>query len=294
MEPTQKIKLAKVEADGVNVFYREAGSPSKPHLVLLHGHPTSSHQFRDFIPLLANDYHVIAPDYPGYGFTEVPAERSYEYTFDNLTKTVLAFLDIMSIDRFAVYMFDFSAPITVRIALEAPSRILAIISQNGNVYQEGIGMAVFAPLASFWKTNDRETTRAGAINPAWTKKRYLEGVPDKFLSRVAPETYTLDSALQAQPGVGDAHLDLLYNYQTNVVLYPKFQKYLQDSQVPLLAVWGEHDPGFIPAGAMAYKRDLPEARVELLDTAHFALETHVDEIAKLCLQFLNDVLKTGR
>lgn len=294
MEPTQTIKLAKVKADGINVFYREAGSPSKPHLVLLHGHPTSSHQFRNLLPLLANDYHVIAPDYPGYGFTEVPADRSYEYTFENLTKTVLAFLDAMSIDRFAVYMFDFGAPITFRIALEAPSRILAIISQNGNTYKEGIGMDFFAPIISFWQTNDREATRAGAITFAWNKAHYLDGLPEQFLSSVAPETYTLDSALQAQPGVGDAHLDLLYNYQTNVALYPQFQKYLQDSQVPLLAVWGKHDPAFIAAGAMAYKQHLPEARVELLDTGHFALETHVDEIAKLSLQFLSGVLKTGR
>lgn len=293
MAPTQTIKLGKVKADGIDVFYREAGSPSKPHVVLLHGHPSSSHQFRNLIPLLANDYHVIAPDYPAYGFTEVPAERHYKYNFENLTNTVIAFLDTMSIDRFAVYMFDFGAPIACRIALKDPSRILAIISQNGNAYQEGIGMDFFKPILSYWQTNDREAARAGAITYTWNKEHYLDGVPEALQSSVAPESYTLDTALQARPDVGDAQLDLLYDYQTNVAQYPEYQKYFKDSQVPLLAAWGKNDPAFIYPGATAFKQHLPKAKVEFFDSAHFALETHVNEMAKLMLEFLGDVLKTG-
>ena len=291
MAPTPAIKLAKVKADGVDVFYREAGSPSKPHLVLLHGHPSSSHQFRNLIPLLANDYHVVAPDYPAYGFTEVPADRKYKYSFENLTNTVIEFLDVMKIDKFALYMFDFGAPVALRIALKQPQRILAIVSQNGNAYQEGIGMDFFQPILSYWQTNDREKARNGAITYKWNKEHYLDGVPEALQISVAPESYTLDTALQQRPGVADAQLDLLYDYQTNVAQYPEYQKYLKDSQVPLLAAWGKNDPAFIYPGAQAFKQHLPNAKVELLDTAHFALETHVNEMAKLMLQFLGEVLK---
>ncbi|KAI9677888.1 MAG: hypothetical protein M1829_002385 [Trizodia sp. TS-e1964] len=275
-----------VDADGVNVFYREAGPTNAPVILLLHGYPTSSHQYRNLIPLLAHKYRVIAPDFPSYGFTTVPAERNYAYTFANLATTTLAFLDALKISSFSVYIFDYGAPVALRIALQRPSAIKAIISQNGNAYTEGLGPA-WAPIQKYWKSGseaDRQVIENAVLNLEGTKSQYTTGAahPDQ----IAPETYNLDWALLQRPGEFDIQLDLFKDYATNVKMYPEFQAYFRKSQVPLLAVWGKNDLFFIPAGAEAFKRDLKNAEVSFLDAGHFAVEEYTREIAKETLEFL--------
>lgn len=267
-----------VEADGVKLFYREAGAADAPVVLLLHGFPSSSHMYRDLIPLLANKYRVIAPDLPGFGFTEVPAERNYVYTFDNLAATMEAFVQALKLSKYALYVFDYGAPTGFRLAAAHPERVTALVSQNGNAYLEGLGDA-WAPLKKYWaepNAENREVIR-GFLNLEMTKWQYVHGVtaPD----RVAPESWYLDAALLQRPGNQEIQLDLFLNYASNLELYPVFQKFFREAQVPTLAIWGKHDPFFIPPGAEAYRRDNPNAVVKLLDTGHFALETHVDEIA---------------
>jgi pimeloyl-ACP methyl ester carboxylesterase len=268
-----------VEADGVNVFYREAGPVDAPVVLLLHGFPSSSHMYRDLIPLLANKYRVIAPDLPGFGFTTVPAERNYAYTFDGLAATMEAFVQALKLSKYALYVFDYGAPTGFRLAAAHPERVTALVSQNGNAYLEGLGDA-WAPIKKYWadpSAENREVIR-GFLNLDATKWQYVHGVanPDS----VAPESYQLDAALLARPGNQEIQLDLFLNYASNLELYPTFQKFFRDSKVPTLAIWGKHDPFFIPPGAEAYLRDNPDAVVKMLDTGHFALETHVDEIAE--------------
>ncbi len=267
-----------ITTDGITVFYREAGPADAPVLLLLHGFPTSSLMFRELMPRLAGKYHVIAPDLPGFGFTEVPEERHYSYTFDALAKTTLAFVDALALKHYALYVFDYGAPTGFRLALAHPERVTAIISQNGNAYKEGLGDA-WDPIRAYWKEptkEHRDALRAFLTLDA-IRWQYTVGVPHP--ETVAPETWTLDAALLERPGHIDMQLDLLLDYASNVALYPKFQEYFRTSKPPLLAIWGEHDPFFIPAGAAAYKRDDPSAAVEMLDTGHFALETHVEAIA---------------
>lgn len=267
-----------VEADGVKLFYREAGAADAPVVLLLHGFPSSSHMYRDLIPLLANKYRVIAPDLPGFGFTEVPAERNYVYTFDNLAATMEAFVQALKLSKYALYVFDYGAPTGFRLAAVHPERVTALVSQNGNAYLEGLGDA-WAPLKKYWaepNAENREVIR-GFLNLEMTKWQYVHGVaaPDS----VAPESWYLDAALLQRPGNQEIQLDLFLNYASNLELYPLFQKFFREALVPTLAIWGKHDPFFIPPGAEAYRRDNPNAVVKLLDTGHFALETHVDEIA---------------
>jgi pimeloyl-ACP methyl ester carboxylesterase len=268
-----------VEADGVKIFYREAGPANAPVVLLLHGYPTSSHQFRELIPRLATRYRVIAPDLPGFGFTEVPAARNYKYSFAAIAKTIEAFTDALGLKRYALYVFDYGAPTGFRLAVAHPERVTAIISQNGNAYEEGLGDA-WAPIRKYWSTKsaeDREVLRKNILTLEGTKYQYLTGVPDPMT--VAPESYTLDQALLDRPGNQEIQLDLYLDYATNVALYPKFQEYFRNYHPPLLAIWGKNDLFFIPAGAEAFRRDNPNATVQFLDTGHFALETHVDEIA---------------
>jgi pimeloyl-ACP methyl ester carboxylesterase len=277
--------IHRINADGVNVFYREAGAPDAPVILLLHGFPTSSFQYRELMPRLARHYRVIAPDLPGFGFTEVPDARGYRYTFDALADTVLAFTEALQLTRYALYVFDYGAPTGLRLALAHPERVTAIVSQNGNAYEEGLGDA-WAPIQRYWQEPSaahRETVRQ-AINAEWIRWQYTAGVPHP--ERIKPEGYTLDAALIARPGNLDIQLDLFLDYANNVKLYPAFQEYFRRSQPPLLAIWGKHDPFFIPAGAAAFTRDNPNATVQMLDTGHFALETHVDEVAAAMLQFL--------
>ena len=267
------------EADGVSVFYREAGPKDAPVVLLLHGFPASSFQYRELIPRLADKYRVIAPDLPGFGFTEVPEERKYVYSFDSLAKTIEAFIEALGLKRYALYVFDYGAPTGLRVAMAHPERVTAIVSQNGNAYEEGLGDA-WAPIQRYW----REPSKANrdAIRPALTPEgmKHEYGVGIAHPERIAPEGYTLDAALLGRPGNVEIQLDLFLDYANNVKLYPAFQQYFREHQPPLLAIWGEHDPYFIPAGAKAFQRDIPKAKVEFLDTGHFALETHVEEIAE--------------
>jgi pimeloyl-ACP methyl ester carboxylesterase len=277
--------IHRVAADGVSVFYREAGPPDAPVVLLLHGFPTSSFQYRELIPLLADRYRVIAPDLPGFGFTDVPQRRLYQYSFDALAHTILAFTDALHLNRYALYVFDYGAPTGFRLAMAHPERITAIVSQNGNAYEEGLGDA-WAPIQRYWRepcSENRETVR-NALSPEGLRWQYTVGVPNPDV--IAPEGYTLDAAMIARPGNMDIQLDLFLDYANNVKLYPSFQKYFRTAQPPLLAIWGKHDPFFIPAGAEAFQRDNPNATVQFLDTGHFALETHVEEIADAMRQFL--------
>jgi pimeloyl-ACP methyl ester carboxylesterase len=268
----------RIQADGVTVFYREAGPKDAPVVLLLHGFPTSSFQYRELIPRLADKYRVIAPDLPGFGFTEVPAERKYKYSFDAIANTILAFTDALELKRYALYVFDYGAPTGFRLAMARPERITAIISQNGNAYEQGLGDA-WAPIQLYWReptAAHRETVHQ-ALSPEGLKWQYTVGVPDP--SVIKPEGYTLDAAMIARPGNMDIQLDLFLDYANNVKLYPKFQQYFREHKPPLLAIWGKNDPFFIPAGAEAFRLDNSNATVVLLDTGHFALETHVTEIA---------------
>jgi len=279
--------LHRVEADGIRVFCRAAGDARAPVILLLHGFPTSSFMFRDLIPRLANDYYVIAPDLPGFGFTEVPAEWNYVYSFDRLALTIGAFTQALKLNRYAIYVFDYGAPIGFRLAMAHPEKVTAIVTQNGNAYEEGLGDA-WAPIRKYWAsptTENREVIRKSILTLEGTRWQYTHGVanPDS----VPPESYTLDTALLERPGNKEIQLDLFLDYASNVKLYPRFQEYFRKSTPPLLAIWGKNDPFFIPAGAEAFRKDLPNAKVQFLDTGHFATETHVVEIAAAMKDFLD-------
>lgn len=274
-----------VSADGIEIFYREAGAAAAPTLLLLHGFPSSSHQYRNLIPLLSHKYHIVAPDLPGFGFTDVPNSRNYIYNFDNIATTVEAFLDVLNIKKFSVYIFDYGAPTGLRLALRRPEAIQAIFTQNGNAYEEGLGADFWGQLKPLWETNSQENRAAVAkatLTLEATKWQYENGSQVS----VAPEAPYLDFALMSRPGNDQIQLDLFYDYQFNLKLYPDFHQYFRKSQVPLLAVWGKNDVIFVPAGAEAFKRDLPNAEVHLLDTGHFAVETNTADIANFMLKFL--------
>jgi pimeloyl-ACP methyl ester carboxylesterase len=280
-----RTSIHRVQADGVTVFYRQAGPADAPVVLLLHGFPASSFQFRELMPRLADSYRVIAPDLPGFGFTEVPTQRHYRYSFDALANTMLAFTDALGLKRYALYVFDYGAPTGFRLALARPERVIAIISQNGNAYEEGLGDA-WAPIRRYWSeptAANRETLRQ-ALAPEGIRREYSVGMSNPDI--IAPEGYTLDAALIARPGNVDIQLDLFLDYANNVKLYPSFQDYFRWAKPPLLAIWGKHDLYFLPAGAEAFRRDIPNAVVQMLDTGHFALETHVDEVALAMRQFL--------
>jgi len=288
-EPKVEIPLTsvhKIDADGVKVFYRAAGEPTAPVVLLLHGFPTSSFMFRELIPRLADRYRVIAPDLPGFGFTEVPADRKYTYSFDALASTIEAFTSALGLNRYAVYVFDYGAPTGLRLAMAHPERVTAIVSQNGNAYEEGLGDA-WGPIRKYWAeptSENREVIRQAILNMEGTRWQYTHGVANP--ESVPPESYTLDMALMERPGNKEIQLDLFLNYASNVKLYPKFQEYFRKSKPPLLAIWGKNDPFFIPAGAEAFRKDLPNAQVQFLDTGHFAIETHAVEIASAIRDFL--------
>lgn len=274
-----------VKVGNLSVFFREAGNAADPTILLLHGFPSSSHMFRDLIPLLANRYHVVAPDLPGFGFTEVPESAKYVYSFENLAKTIGAFTEVLRLKRYAILVFDYGAPVGFRLALANPERITAIISQNGNAYEEGLSEG-WNPIQNYWKepTEANRAALRGFLAPETTKWQYVHGVAEQ--ARVAPESYTLDSALLARPGNDEIQLDLFLDYASNVALYPRFQAYFRAKQPPLLAVWGKNDPFFLPPGAEAFKRDIKNADVRFYDTGHFALETHAVEIAADIRKFL--------
>jgi len=266
------------DVDGFNVFYREAGRPGAPKLLLLHGFPSSSHMFRDLIPLLADRFHIVAPDLPGFGQSAMPPRDAFTYTFDHLAQVIDRFTEVVGFDRFVVYVFDYGAPVGLRIAMKHPERIAGIVSQNGNAYVEGLSEG-WNPIQAYWSDpsqKNREALRA-FLAPQATRWQYVHGVPDE--SQISPDGIALDNHYLARPGADEIQLDLFGDYQSNVALYPAFQAYFHTHRPRFLAVWGKHDPFFLPPGAEAFKRDLPDADVRFLDTGHFALETHADEIA---------------
>ncbi len=284
----------RLEADGVRIFYRSAGDVAAPVLLLLHGFPTSSFMFRELIPRLADQFRVIAPDLPGFGFTEVPEGRKYAYSFDALARTLEAFTDVLGLERYAIYVFDYGAPTGFRLAMRHPERVTAIVSQNGNAYEEGLGDA-WGPIRKYWSqptAENREVIRRNILTPEGTRWQYTHGVAD--LNSVAPESYTLDAALLERPGNKEIQLDLFLDYATNVRLYPKFQEYFRKAEPPLLAIWGKNDPFFVPAGAEAFRKDIPNAQVRFLDTGHFAVETHGAEIAIAIKEFLEASAAKGQ
>jgi pimeloyl-ACP methyl ester carboxylesterase len=284
----------RIETDGIQIFYRSAGDPASPVVLLLHGFPTSSFMFRELIPRLADQYRVIAPDLPGFGFTEVPEKRKYKYSFDALAGTIEAFTDALGLNRYAIYLFDYGAPTGFRLAMRHPERVTAIISQNGNAYEEGLGDA-WGSIRTYWAhptAENREVIRQNILNFEGTRWQYTHGVTNS--ETVAPESYTLDAALLERPGNKEIQLDLFLDYASNVKLYPKFQEYFRKAKPPLLAIWGKNDPFFIPPGAEAYRKDLPNAQVQFLDTGHFAIETHVEEIAAAMKEFLESNGVHGR
>jgi pimeloyl-ACP methyl ester carboxylesterase len=268
----------------VTVFYREAGPPNAPVLLLLHGFPTSSHMFRDLIPQLADRYRVIAPDLPGFGNTIAPRRAAFDYSFDHLAEIIGGFVNAMGLVRYALYIFDYGAPVGLRLARAYPERVSAIVTQNGNAYIEGLSKE-WEPWQAYWRDptqEKREACRASLSDEA-IRFQYQHGAPT---DRVSPDGYTLDTFYMHRPETQEIQLDLVLSYRTNVALYPDFQRYFREHRPPLLAVWGKHDVFFIPPGAEAYKRDLPDAEVHLLDTGHFALETHHYDIARLMRDFL--------
>lgn len=280
MNTYHPVRYQFAEADGIRVFYREAGHPAHPTLLLLHGFASSSHQFRELIPLLADKFHLVAPDLPAFGFTEVPAERHYPYSFDAFGQTLTAFVDALGLESYALYVFDYGAPAGLRLALNYPERVTGLVSQNGNAYLEGLGDA-WAPVRAYWETPSAENRQAvndAVLNLEGIRWQYLHGVKDP--QSVAPETYHLDTLLLERPGNREIQLDLFLDYASNLKRYPDFQAFFRKTQLPALIIWGEHDPFFIPPGAYAWQRDNPNAVVELLDTGHFALETHVAYIAR--------------
>lgn len=279
------IRYQYAAVDDSRIFYREAGNKNAPAVLLLHGFPTSSHMFRNLIPALAHDYRVIAPDLPGFGFSESPTRTVLRYTFENIARTIGQFIEKIELKNFAIYVFDYGAPVGLRLALAHPERITAIISQNGNAYEEGLSEG-WNPIQKYWKQPIAENRAAlrEFLRPDATRWQYVHGVSDESL--VAPEAYNLDSALLGRPGNDEIQLDLFLDYASNVALYPKFQEYFRINKPPLLAVWGKNDPFFLPPGAQAFKRDNPNAEVHFFDTGHFALETHGDEIGSVIRGFL--------
>jgi pimeloyl-ACP methyl ester carboxylesterase len=275
-----------VEVDALKVFYREAGAPNAPKLLLLHGFPSAGHMFRDLIPLLADRFHMIAPDLPGFGQSDMPPRSQFKYTFENIARVIDRFTEVVGFDRFALYVFDYGAPTGFRLATWHPERITAIISQNGNAYEEGLSDG-WNPIRAYWEdpsTANRDALRA-FLAPETTRWQYTHGVPDAAL--VSPDGLSLDNFYLARPGADEAQLDLFGDYKSNVSLYPAFQDYFRTRKPPLLAVWGKHDPFFLPAGANAFKRDIPQADVRFFDTGHFALETHAEPIALAMREFLS-------
>ena len=290
LSPSTPVHCRTVDVDGHRIFYREAGLKGAPVVLLLHGFPTSSHMYRGLIPMLSDRCRVIAPDMPGFGFTVSPARGAFVYSFDNLAAVIGRFVDALGLASYAIQVFDYGAPVGFRLALAHPDRVAAIITQNGNAYEEGLSEG-WNPIQAYWSdpsNANRQALRAFLTPEAIMKMHYMHGVTDESL--VAPEGYTLDSALLARSGNDEIQLDLLRDYASNVALYPAFQAYMRQHQPRLLAVWGKADPFFLPAGAEAFKRDLPAAEINFYETGHFALETHAAEIGAVIHDFLGRVL----
>lgn len=282
----ETVSYNKVEVDGFKVFFREAGPSDGPTLLLLHGFPSAGHMFRDLIPRLADRFHLIAPDLPGFGQSDMPRRDDFSYSFANIARVIERFTEVVGLVRFAIYVFDYGAPTGFRLAVKHPERITAIISQNGNAYEEGLSEG-WTPIRAYWEDRsqaNREALRT-FLAPETTLWQYTHGVPDT--TRMSPDGYSLDNFYLARPGADEIQLDLFGDYKSNVALYPDFQEYFRAYKPPFLAVWGKNDPFFLPPGAEAFKRDMPEAIVRFFDTGHFALETHAEEVAGAIREFLS-------
>ena len=280
------IRYRTSDVDGHEIFFREAGDPSRPTVLLLHGFPSSSHMFRDLIPLLADHFHLVAPDLPGFGLTEIKSRQTFTYSFDALARVIGRFTEVIGLKRYALYVFDYGAPTGFRLAVAHPERVTAIISQNGNAYEEGLSTG-WDPIQRYWREPSDENRQAlrTLLTPTSIRWQYEHGVPDT--KAVSPDGSALDAYYIARPEVDEIQLDLFGDYASNVALYPAFQEYFRTHQPPLLAIWGKNDPFFLPPGAEAYRRDLPNADIRFLDTGHFALETHSGEIADAIVELLS-------
>lgn len=276
-----------LEVDGVKIFYRESGMLEKPAMILFHGFPSSSHMFRDLIPRLEKNFRLIAPDYPGFGQSDIPPREKFSYTFDNIAAVMEKFIERLGVEKFFMYVFDYGAPIGFRVAVKNPQKILGIVSQNGNVYAEGLGKK-WAARAEYWKnpTPELREQYKSAFAPETIIGQYTFGAPANSIS---PDGYSLDIFYTRRPDYDEIQSDLIFDYQNNVALYPTFQKYLRENQPKLLAVWGKNDPSFVWQGAEAFKKDLPNAEVHFVDSGHFALESHCAEIAELIKNFFAEV-----
>jgi pimeloyl-ACP methyl ester carboxylesterase len=281
-----KLSYQRTSVGGFEIFYREAGPPEAPVILLLHGFPTASHMFRDLIPLLADRYRVVAPDLPGFGQSDMPERSRFSYTFDNIASVIDRFTEVIGLHRFAIYVFDYGAPTGFRLAMRHPERITAIISQNGNAYVDGLSDG-WNPIRAYWldPSQTNRTALRTFLSPETTLWQYTHGVAD--ISLISPDGYTLDNFYLARPDADEVQLDLFGDYESNVALYPEFQAYFRTHKPPFLAVWGKNDPFFLPAGAEAFRRDIPEAVIRFLDTGHFALETHAEEIAAAIRTFIS-------
>jgi pimeloyl-ACP methyl ester carboxylesterase len=274
------VSFRRVDVDGFTVAYREAGPKDAPTLLLLHGFPSAGHMFRDLIPLLSDQFHIVAPDLPGFGQSDLPARSEFTYSFETIARVIERFTEVLGLDRFAIYVFDYGAPTGFRLALRHPERVTAIISQNGNSYEEGLSDG-WNPIRAYWNDpsdKNREALRA-VLSPEATVWQYTHGVPDAVKPSISPDGYSLDNYYLTRPGADEAQLDLFGDYKSNVALYPAFQEYFRTHKPPFLAVWGKNDPFFLPPGAEAFRRDIPDAIIRFYDTGHFALETHAEEIA---------------
>lgn len=283
-----QIRYRTVQVDGLDIFFREAGEPGKPAVLLLHGFPSSSFMFRNLMPLLAKDHHVLAPDYPGFGYSSFPDPLVFEFTFERIAQVIDHFLEKLSIDQFSMFIQDYGAPVGLRLALKRPESICSLIVQNGNAYEEGLSDE-WLPLKRFWADPSHEAREElrGWLTEAGVRMQYLAGMSPEQVSRFSPDTWTVDWHLLGRPGNIDMQLDLFRDYQSNVELYPAFQRYFRERRPPTLILWGTRDPFFTVDGAQAYQRDLPEAQLHFFDGGHFLLETHLAPAAELMINHLN-------
>jgi pimeloyl-ACP methyl ester carboxylesterase len=293
VDPEAATHYRSMKVDGVDVFYREAGPQKAPVLLLLHGFPTSSQMFRDLIPRLSDKYHIVAPDYPGFGYSSAPDHTQFAYTFQNYANIVDKLMQELNLSRYALYVMDYGAPVGFRLATMHPDRVTAIVVQNGNAYDEGIG-SFWDGIKAYWKTGapkEREAIRWLMLAKT-THWQYTNGVKDVTL--VSPDAATVDQVFLDRPGNQEVQLDLFYDYRTNIPLYPEWQAYFRKYQPPMLIVWGQNDEIFIAPGAKPYQRDIPSAEIHMVDTGHFALETNGPEIAGLMRDFLDRKVSANR